>query len=89
MDLWLAFLLMAFVFAQLWRRAGVLTDAELTELRYSRRGALALRVLKALYYGTLINCVVMAMVMLAAVRIGEVFPALAHVVTPRDVRANA
>ena len=69
----LAFLLMAFVFAQLWRRAGVLTDAELTELRYSRRGALALRVLKALYYGTLINCVVMAMVMLAAVRIGEVF----------------
>ena len=33
----IAFLLMAFVFAALWRRAGVLTDAELTEIRYSGR----------------------------------------------------
>ncbi|MBA4160449.1 MAG: sodium transporter, partial [Gemmatimonadetes bacterium] len=30
----LAFLLMAFVFAVGWRRSGVLTDAELTEVRY-------------------------------------------------------
>jgi solute:Na+ symporter, SSS family len=69
----LAFLLMAFVFSALWRRAGVLTDAELTELRYSGRGVLPLRVLKAVYYGTVINCVVMAMVLVAAVRIAEVF----------------
>ena len=69
----LAFLLMAFVFAVLWRRAGVLTDAELTEIRYSGRGVLELRVLKAIYYGTIINCVVMAMVLVAAVRIAEVF----------------
>lgn len=69
----LAFLLMAYVFAVGWRRAGVLTDAELTELRYSGRGVLALRVLKAVYYGTVINCVVMAMVLVAAVRIAEVF----------------
>ncbi len=68
-----AFLLMAFVFSVLWRRAGVLTDAELTELRYSGRGVLTLRVLKAIYYGTVINCVVLAMVMVAAVRIAEVF----------------
>jgi hypothetical protein len=45
----LAFLLMAFVFAAGWRRAGLLTDAELTEVRYGGRGALALRVLKAVY----------------------------------------
>jgi solute:Na+ symporter, SSS family len=69
----LAFLLMAFVFATGWRRAGVLTDAELTEVRYSGRGVLPLRVLKAVYYGTVINCVVMAMVLVASVRIAEIF----------------
>lgn len=69
----LAFLLLAFVFAAHWREAGVLTDAELTELRYSGRGVLLLRVLKAVYYGTVINCVVLAMVLVAAVRIAEVF----------------
>ncbi len=69
----IAFLLMAYVFSSLWRRAGVLTDAELTEIRYSGRGVLALRILKAVYYGTVINCVVLAMVLVAAVRIAEVF----------------
>lgn len=69
----LAFLLMAFVFAIGWRRAGVLTDAELTEIRYSGRGVLTLRVLKAIYYGTIINCVMMAIVLVAAIRIAEIF----------------
>jgi Na+/proline symporter len=69
----LAFLLMAFLFAGLWRRAGVLTDAELCEIRYSGRGVLALRTLKAVYYGTLFNAVVLAMVLVATVRIAEVF----------------
>ncbi|MCQ2028611.1 sodium:solute symporter family protein [Stutzerimonas zhaodongensis] len=69
----LAFLLMAFVFAVGWRRAGVLTDAELTRVRYSGRGVTPLRLLKAIYYGTVINCVVLAMVLVAAIRIAEVF----------------
>ncbi|MEO0998364.1 MAG: sodium transporter, partial [Pseudomonadota bacterium] len=69
----LAFLLMGFVLASSWRRAGVLTDAELVMTRYSSKGALALRGLKALYYGTVINCVVMAFVLVAAVRIFEIF----------------
>lgn len=69
----LAFLMMAFVFASGWRSGGVLTDAEFTEIRYSGRAVLPLRVLKAVYYGTVINCVVMAMVLVAAVRIAEVF----------------
>lgn len=69
----LAFLLLAFVLATKWRRSGVLTDAELTEIRYSGRGVLLLRVLKAFYYGTVINCAVMAMVLVAAMRIAEVF----------------
>lgn len=69
----LAFLLMAFIFAVGWRRAGVLTDAELTRVRYSGKGVTPLRLLKAIYYGTVINCVVLAMVLVAAIRIAEVF----------------
>ena len=68
-----AYLLLGLVFAELWRRARVLTDAELTELRYSGRGVLSLRVLKAVYYGTIVNCFFLAMVLIAAVRIAEVF----------------
>lgn len=67
------YLLLAFVFAESWRRANVLTDAELTEVRYSGRGVLALRALKAVYYGTVANCFFLAMVLIAAVRIAEVF----------------
>ena len=69
----IAFLMMGFIFSIGWRRAGVLTDAELTEVRYSGKGVLPLRILKAVYYGTVINCVVMAMVLVAAVRIAEIF----------------
>lgn len=69
----IAFVLMAFVFAGHWQRAGVITDAELTEIRYSGRGVLALRVIKALYYGTILNCAILAMVLVAAVGIAEAF----------------
>ncbi len=69
----LAFLLMGFVLGAAWRRSGVLTDAELTMIRYSAGGALTLRALKALFYGTVINCVVLAFVLAAATRIFELF----------------
>ncbi|MFW5879111.1 MAG: sodium:solute symporter family protein [Myxococcota bacterium] len=69
----LAFLLMGFLLAASWRRAGVLTDAELAELRYGGRPAAALRGIKAVYFGTVFNCVVLAMVLLAATRIAEPF----------------
>jgi len=69
----IAFLMMGFIFAANWRRSRVLTDAELTEIRYSGNAVLFLRVLKAIYYGTIINCVVLAMVLVAAMRIAEVF----------------
>lgn len=69
----LAFLMMGFILAAAWRRSGILTDAELVMTRYSARGALSLRGLKAVYYGTVINCVVMAFVLVAAVRIFEIF----------------
>lgn len=69
----LGFLMIGFLLGRPWRRARVITDAELTEIRYSGRGVLALRGLKAIYYGTVMNCTIMAMVLVAATRIGEVF----------------
>ncbi len=69
----LGFLMIGFLLGRSWRRAMVLTDAELTELRYCGRGALLLRGLKAVYYGTVMNCTIMAMVLVAATRISEVF----------------
>jgi len=69
----LAFLLMGFVLAASWRRAGVVTDAELTELRYSGRPAAWLRALKAVYLGTIFNCAVLAMVLWATKEIVEPF----------------
>ena len=75
-QLWiyaLAFLLMGFVLAPGWRRAGVLTDAELTEVRYGRRAATALRGIKAVYFGTIFNCVVLAFVFFAAAKVAEPF----------------
>jgi len=76
LRLWIfgiAFLIMAFIFSTQWRRSGVITDAELVSIRYSGKGVTALRVLKAIYYGTVINCTVMAMVLVAAMRIAEAF----------------
>ncbi|MGE0393225.1 MAG: sodium:solute symporter family protein [Vicinamibacterales bacterium] len=68
-----AFLLMGFLLAPAWRRAGVLTDAELCERRYSGRVAEVLRYVKAFYFGTFFNCIVLAFVLLAATRITEPF----------------
>jgi Na+/proline symporter len=68
-----AFLLLGFVLAASWRRSGVVTDAELAELRYAGAPATALRLVKALYLGTLFNCVVLAMVLTATREISEPF----------------
>ena len=68
-----AFLLMGFLLAPCWRRSNVITDAELTEIRYGKKPAAFLRGVKALYAGTLLNCVGLAIVLLAATRIAEPF----------------
>ncbi len=75
-QLWiyaLAFLMMGFVLSASWRRAEVTTDAELTEIRYSGKAALFLRGFKAVYFGTIFNCVVLAWVFFAAAKIAEPF----------------
>ncbi len=82
----LAFLLMGFLLSGCWRRARVLTDAEFTRVRYSGRGITAVRSVKAVYYGTIINCTVLAMVFLAAMRIAEVL-CLWHLWLPGEIYA--
>ena len=58
-------MLTVFFFARLWRRAGILTDVEFVELRYSGKPAAFLRGFRSLYLGIFINCVIMAWVNLA------------------------
>jgi Na+/proline symporter len=73
---WWAFLLTGmttvFVYSRLWRRSGVLTDLEFYEIRYSGKAAGAVRAFRAVYLGLLFNCVIMASVNLAAVKIAQI-----------------
>ncbi|UCF20255.1 MAG: sodium:proline symporter, partial [Gemmatimonadota bacterium] len=63
----------AFLFAPLWRRGGVMTKAELAELRYSGRPAAVLRAVKAVYFGLFVNVLAMAWVVAAMVKISRSF----------------
>jgi len=65
-------MLTVFVYARLWRRAGVMTDVEFAELRYAGRPAAFLRGFRALYLGLPINCIVMGWVNLAMMKILQV-----------------
>jgi len=58
-------MLATFFFARLWRKANVITDVELTELRYSGKPAAFLRGLKAVYLGIFMNAVIIAWVNVA------------------------
>src|SRR3954452_572436 len=60
-----------FFFARLWRRAGVLTDMEFAELRYSGKPAAFLRGFRALYLALPVNTIIMGWVNLAMAKILE------------------
>jgi Na+/proline symporter len=64
-------MLTVFLYARLWRRAGVMTDIEFAELRYSGKPAAFLRGFRALYLGLPINCIILGWVNLAMVKILE------------------
>ena len=68
-------------FSRLWRRAEILTDLELIELRYSGKPAAALRGFRALWEGLFLNCIVMTWVILAMTKIISVFFDFAFVQT--------
>ena len=61
------------VFSRLWRRAEVITDNELIELRYGGRPAAFLRGFKAFYFSTIFNFIVMGWVITAMTKVFEVF----------------
>ena len=58
-----------FFYARLWRRSGVTTDIEFSELRYSGKPAAFLRGFRALYLGIPINCIILGWVTRAMVKI--------------------
>ena len=62
-------MLTVFLYARLWRRSGVMTDIEFSEIRYSGKPAAFLRGFRALYLGIPINCIVLGWVNLAMVKI--------------------
>ncbi|WP_126147819.1 sodium:solute symporter family protein [Synechococcus elongatus] len=53
----LAHVSLIYVFARLWRRSEIMTDAELTELRYGGQTAAWLRGIKAFLFAVPINCI--------------------------------
>ncbi len=73
---WWAFLLTGmltvFVYSKLWVRSGAKSDIEFYELRYSGRAAAFLRGFRALYLGIVFNVITTGLVMLAAIKIGQV-----------------
>ncbi len=73
-------MLTVFFFARYWRRAEVLTDVELAELRYSGKPAAFLRGFKAVYLGLMMNCLILGWVTNAMVSIISVLlgPAIAE-----------
>lgn len=66
-------ILTTFFFANLWRRANIITDVELIEKRYSGKEAGFLRGFKAIYMGVFLNSVVIAWVNVALAALIKVF----------------
>ena len=83
--IWWAFLLTGlltvFVYARLWKRSGVLTDLEFYEIRYSGKPASFLRGFRAIYLGVIFNCLVMANVTLAGIKLGGILLGLSPIQT--------
>jgi len=73
---WWAFMLTGmltvFVYSKLWVRSGATTDISFYEIRYAGKPAAFLRGFRALYLGVVYNLVVMATVLLGAIKIGVV-----------------
>lgn len=55
-------MLTVFFFARLWRRAGIMTEVEFAEIRYSGKPAKFLRSFRALYLGLFMNVIIIGWV---------------------------
>ena len=67
----LAQVLAVFLFSRFWRRAEVMTDNQLIELRYSGKPAAALRGFKAAYFAILYNLIVLGWVLRGLATVAE------------------
>lgn len=65
----IAHVVMIYIFARLWRRAEIVTDAELTEMRYGGKTAAVLRGVKAFLFAVPINCIGIGYAMLAMTKV--------------------
>jgi solute:Na+ symporter, SSS family len=77
-GLWLSWclalngMMTVFFFARLWRRAEVITDAEFAEIRYAGKPAAFLRGFRAVYFGVVMNCLIIGWVSLAMEKILQI-----------------
>ncbi|HEX5786563.1 MAG TPA: sodium:solute symporter family protein [Woeseiaceae bacterium] len=69
----IAMVAMTVFFARKWRVAGVLTDAEIAELRYGGKAATTLRAIKAFLNVTFVNFVILGWVFAGMAKISEPF----------------
>jgi len=60
-----------FLLSRLWRRAEVVTDVQLTEMRYGGRPAAALRGFRAAYMALPVNCITLAWVIVGMKKVME------------------
>ncbi|WP_420601794.1 sodium:solute symporter family protein [Flagellimonas sp.] len=65
-------MMMVFFYAKYWRRAEILTDAELIEMRYSGKSASVLRGFTAAFFGIFKNCITLGWVMLAMLKFSQI-----------------
>ena len=65
----IAHVILIYIFARLWRRAEIVTDAELTEIRYGGKTAAILRATKAFLFAVPINCIGIGYAMLAMIKV--------------------
>ncbi|MDG1872300.1 MAG: Na+:solute symporter [Mariniblastus sp.] len=70
---WWAFalggMITVFVYAKLWRRAGVMTDVELVEMRYAGKPAAILRGTRAIYVALIVNPIIIGWVTKAMITV--------------------
>ena len=65
----IAHVVLIYVFARLWRRSEIVTDAQLTEIRYGGKTAALLRATKAFIFAVPINCIGIGYAMLAMIKV--------------------
>jgi solute:Na+ symporter, SSS family len=75
----IAHVILIYLFARLWRRAEIVTDNELTEIRYGGRPAATLRAAKGFLFAIVIGSIGIGYAMLAMVKVVDalqIFPSL-------------